>query len=210
MGFYVRGTWTGTLHLRFAAGGGSEIRKCAAMLALVMCFGGTGATAGPSASDQEFLADVGVAKPPTGAAQLCQTYPWACTIGAGRIAKHEVSAIEQLNRRVNGHVRDVSDLQQFGRHEHWSLPTVRGGDCEDIALLKKQKLIAMGFPPQALLIATVLDRNRFGHAVLIVRTELGDMVLDNQTNRVLPWADTGYIFLRMQDPKSPKRWVSLI
>ena len=33
---------------------------------------------------------------------------------------------------------------------------------------------------------------RAGHAVLMVRTDRGDFILDNKTNAVLPWSDTAY------------------
>lgn len=159
---------------------------------------------------RDFLKSQSVTAPPSGAANLCRTYPWACTSGSGKIQTFNMQQVAQINLRVNRQVKEVSDLQQFRTREHWTLPTAYGGDCEDFALLKKQELIKLGFPPQSLLIATVLERNRQGHAVLIVRTSDGDMVLDNLTDRIVPWADTGYIFLRMQDPRAPTRWVSLI
>jgi predicted transglutaminase-like cysteine proteinase len=56
-----------------------------------------------------------------------------------------------------------------------------------------------------LLIAAVLDKKDKVHAVLVLRTEMGDYVLDNLTSRVLPWNTTGYAFLRMQDPNQPSR-----
>jgi len=163
-----------------------------------------------ASSGQSFLVKHDAVKPPSGATHLCQSLPWACTSGVGTVSAGDLAQIGRVNRQINGQVRNISDLRQFNQHEYWALPTHRGGDCEDIALLKKQTLLQMGFPPQALLIATVLDRQRFGHAVLVVRTDQGDMVLDNQTNRILPWAKTGYVFLRMQDPSAPQHWVSLI
>lgn len=179
-------------------------------VAMVLVTLGAAATQASTPSEPYFLEAVSISAPPSGAAGLCRTYSWACTTGAGRVDQRDSSMIARVNRIVNRDVRTVSDFRQFNRREHWSLPTARGGDCEDFALLKKQMLIQLGLPPQALLIATVLDRNRRGHAVLVVRTTAGDMVLDNQTNRIKLWSDTGYIFLRMQDPTSPKGWVSLI
>ncbi|WP_375689622.1 transglutaminase-like cysteine peptidase [Pseudooceanicola sp. LIPI14-2-Ac024] len=146
---------------------------------------------------------------PQGARNLCSTIIWACSVSAGTpsIAQADISRIHTLNRTVNRKVRSVSDASQFRVEEEWSLPTARGGDCEDFALLKKRELIRLGYPAQNLLIATVLDHRRRGHAVLVVRTEVGDMVLDNLTNRIKSWSDTGYIFLRMQDPRMPSKWV---
>ena len=44
------------------------------------------------------------------------------------------------------------------------------------------------------------------HAVLVVRTHKGDVVLDNMTSRILPWKRTGYAFLKMQNPEQPAKW----
>jgi predicted transglutaminase-like cysteine proteinase len=112
----------------------------------------------------------------------------------------------RINRRVNRQVREISDQRQYRRSEHWSLPTARGGDCEDFALLKKRELIRHGVAPGRLLIATALTPRREAHAVLIVRTADGDFVLDNRTSEIKPWLATGYSFLRMQDPAAPERW----
>jgi predicted transglutaminase-like cysteine proteinase len=151
------------------------------------------------------------ALPPFGARELCKDYAWACSVSASRknISNSDFSVINEVNRSVNRSVREVTDLSQFRVTERWNLPTSRGGDCEDFALLKKHELIRRGFPAQLLLIATALDKNRRGHAVLIVRTSDGDVVLDNLTTRVKNWSETGYIFLRMQNPKAPASWVSL-
>jgi len=56
------------------------------------------------------------------------------------------------------------------------------------------------------MLSTVLDRDLNTHAVLVFRSESGDSVLDNLTDHILPWAETGYSFLRMQDLASPYRW----
>ncbi len=83
------------------------------------------------------------------------------------------------------------------------------GDCEDYALYKKRELIRLGIPPEQLLIAAVLDKQRRIHAVLVVRTGSQDLVLDNLTSRIVPWNRTGYTFLRLQDPDQPSRWVAV-
>ena len=44
------------------------------------------------------------------------------------------------------------------------------------------------------------------HAVLVLRSASGDYVLDNLTDAVRPWAETGYTFLKMQDPAHGERW----
>lgn len=153
-----------------------------------------------------------VAGPPAGAVGLCGTYDWACAKSGKRkvVDGQALETIKTINARVNRTVRPVSDMAQYGRAERWGLPTAQGGDCEDYALLKKKELIAAGFAPEQLLIATVLDRQNQSHAVLIVRTGRQDLVLDNMTGRILPWQKTGYTFLRLQNPARPSGWVAVL
>jgi predicted transglutaminase-like cysteine proteinase len=150
---------------------------------------------------------------PRGAAHLCVNYSWACAHSGRRntqITQEQLTEAIRINRRVNGSVRQISDMEQYGREDVWALPTARGGDCEDIALLKMLELIRAGLPPERLLLATVLDRNRQGHAVLVLRTGQGYYVLDNLTNEVRTWDQTGYTFIRIQNPDAPSTWVSVL
>jgi predicted transglutaminase-like cysteine proteinase len=154
----------------------------------------------------------GPASPPAGAGHLCTAYDWACASTGRQMAidARALEIVQAINSRANRSVRSISDMQQYRVAERWALPTARGGDCEDYAIYKKLELIKAGFPPEQLLIATVLDRQRQSHAVLVLRTGGADLVLDNLTNRIVPWNKTGYTFLRMQDPRQPSRWVSVL
>lgn len=164
-----------------------------------------------SLADSAFIPGDIVSPPPTGARSLCVQYTWAC---ATKQAIHmssdqEMKLVKQINRKVNASTRSVTDQSQYKTRELWALPTSRGGDCEDFALLKKRDLIRAGIDPSKLLIATVLDTRRNAHAVLVYRSSQGDLVLDNLTNRVKPWSSTRYLFLRMQNPQQPKGWVGV-
>jgi len=152
-----------------------------------------------------------VAMAPAGAGGLCATYDWACARSGKTmlLGDRAMETLRAVNSRANRSIRPVSDMQQYRIAERWSLPTPRGGDCEDYALYKKRELIRLGVPPEQLLIAAVLDRQRRIHAVLVVRTGTQDLVLDNLTSRILPWNKTGYTFLRLQDPSQPSRWVAV-
>ena len=48
-----------------------------------------------------------------------------------------------------------------------------------------------------------------GHAVLTVRTDKGDYVLDNLNDKVEAWNQTGYRFLKRQAIDNTGRWVSI-
>ena len=146
---------------------------------------------------------------PAGAGQLCAVHPFACAQGSGKpIGMAELRLIDAINRQANRDIAPLTDAEQYGRPEVWALPTEAGGDCEDYVLWKKRALIAAGISADRLLIATVLDHDRVSHAVLVVRTGAADLVLDNLTDRILTWRQTGYTFLRVQDPTAPERWVA--
>lgn len=149
---------------------------------------------------------------PGGASGLCTTYPWACAQGTSTAAfgAAQMEMVIRINRAANARIKPVSDLSQYHVAEKWALPTARGGDCEDYALYKKAKLIEAGVSPDRLLLAAVLDRKGNSHAVLVLHTDSADLVLDNLRGAVKRWDETGYTFLRMQDPRDPRRWVATL
>jgi predicted transglutaminase-like cysteine proteinase len=58
-------------------------------------------------------------------------------------------------------------------------------------------------------VTVVRDKDGDGHAVLTVTTDKGDYVLDNQTEKILLWSETGYGFVKRQSQSHPNVWVSL-
>ena len=99
--------------------------------------------------------------------------------------------------------------RSLGVVEKWSYPDDGYGDCEDYVLLKRRMLLQAGWPREALLITVVRDRKDEGHAILTVKTDKGDFVLDNQAENVALWSDTGYRFVKRQSQSDPNVWVSL-
>jgi predicted transglutaminase-like cysteine proteinase len=85
-------------------------------------------------------------------------------------------------------VRYVEDSQNYGISDKWATPIeflAKGGDCEDFAIAKYASLRALGFSTDQLRIAIVQDKiKNIAHAVLIVYTEQGTYVLDNQDKRL--------------------------
>lgn len=159
-----------------------------------------------------FLVAQKTTKAPMGFVGLCAKYSWVCSatgVKAG-ITSAQLAMATNVNRDVNRKVREIEDIHQYGKEEYWALPTRRGGDCEDLVLLKKKMLVEHGIPSERLLIATVLDRNLNSHAVLVLRTGAGDLVLDNLTNKIMPWKKTGYTFLKLQNPKALNRWDAVL
>jgi predicted transglutaminase-like cysteine proteinase len=103
----------------------------------------------------------------------------------------------------------MTDMDHWGMIDRWNYPDDGYGDCEDYALLKRRMLMQAGWPRQALLITVVRDHNGDGHAVLTVKTDKGEFILDNQTQEILLWSETGYQFVKRQSQSDPNLWVAL-
>jgi predicted transglutaminase-like cysteine proteinase len=115
----------------------------------------------------------------------------------------------RINNKVNTQIKPMTDLDHWGVVERWSYPDDGYGDCEDYVLLKRRMLMQAGWPRQALLITVVRDTKGEGHAVLTVKTDKGEFILDNQNEEILLWSDTGYRFVKRQSQSDPNIWVSL-
>ena len=115
----------------------------------------------------------------------------------------------RINRWVNTNVKPMTDMDHWGVVERWNYPDDGYGDCEDYVLQKRKMLMQAGWPREALLITVVRDKNNDGHAVLTVKSDKGEYVLDNQTDDIVLWSDTGYRFVKRQSQSDPNVWVAL-
>lgn len=113
----------------------------------------------------------------------------------------------QVNRTVNRQILPRHD-KVGPTGDVWSVAPVKG-DCEDYALTKRHMLIARGWPSSALRIAVARTAGGEGHAVLVVRTSEGDLVLDNRTTVLRSWNKTGLRWIKIQSAGNPKQWMSL-
>jgi predicted transglutaminase-like cysteine proteinase len=152
----------------------------------------------------------GVAAPPVGYVQFCQSYPTDCRPEKDidqvvTLTQAVWNQLNQINTAVNTAVLPATDMEIYGVLEHWDYPKL-AGDCEDYVLEKRRDLIQSGWPESALLITVVRDETGSGHAVLTVRTNRGDVVLDNKTDKILVWADTPYSYLKRQSTRDPNAW----
>lgn len=152
--------------------------------------------------------------PPLGFMQFCRDNPEDCesrSMARTTIQLSEASwrQIVKINADVNREIVAITDQDHWGMPELWSYPEDGKGDCEDFVLEKRRRLIKAGFPAQTLLITVVRDQKGDGHAVLTVKTDRGDFVLDNQVGKILAWKETGYRFIKRQSDENPARWVSL-
>ena len=153
---------------------------------------------------------VGPTSPPIGHVQFCQQFTEDCQFNTGspQVVRLDTDAwlrLRAINSGINRAVIPATDMQIFGVVERWTYPRL-AGDCEDYVLEKRRALIRDGWPESALLITVVRDEIGDGHAVLSVRTDRGDLVLDNKTDEVLVWDMTPYTFIKRQSAYSASAW----
>jgi predicted transglutaminase-like cysteine proteinase len=166
----------------------------------------------PIAREPAFTAMVEKAEPPPGWYSFCERYKSECVGEESSPKKIELTddnwgAIVGANKWVNKNIKPMTDRRHWHTINKWAYPDDGYGDCKDYVLLKRRILMEGGFPRSALLITIVWTKQNKGHAVLIVRTDKGDYVLDNLTSKVLLWTDTTHDYVYRQSTHSPNSWV---
>jgi predicted transglutaminase-like cysteine proteinase len=169
----------------------------------------------PHVQKVAFMTSFGDTLPPIGYVTFCREHQADCRPGRRFADRIQLTAakfreIEEVNTAVNTTVAPITDLELYGKAEVWAYPTANKGDCEDYVLQKRRLLIERGYPESTLLITVVRDENNEGHAVLTIRTDSGDFILDNKRREVVRWADTPYTFVKRQSEKNPLVWISLL
>jgi len=164
-------------------------------------------------SEKPFMTVTGRTSQPIGHYEFCQRYRAECEIRSTaekrmRLSAKALNQLLAVNDDVNTRIAPATDMEVYGKAEWWEYPTTRG-DCEDLALLKRRKLIAMGWPVGDLLMTVVRQKNGDGHAVLTVLTDKGDLVLDNLDPHVKVWSDTPYTYIKRQSGFDTGQWVSI-
>jgi predicted transglutaminase-like cysteine proteinase len=180
--------------------------------AAFVTFGQASETTPPRAS---YAAVGGQTSVPYGWVDFCGRRPEECSLGKltpldVRLTRATWSTLNRINRRVNGAIEPETNLAHWGTMlDHWDYPVDGKGDCKVYALYKRKLLIDAGFPRQALLMTIVKDLEGEGHAILTVKTDHGEFILDNLTDDIRPWNATGYTYLKRQAQYDPNVWLSL-
>ena len=149
---------------------------------------------------------------PKGFVSFCERNPGECSdlrtprrIELTDETFHEITKVHvDVNRRVR-YVADNSNTTS----DYWTLPEGEG-DCEDIALEKRRRLIEMGYPRQALLLTIAKTRRGTGIWCWSSRRTRGDYVLDNRERNVVPWSALNYRWVKQQSrDRGDNQWVAL-
>ena len=170
-----------------------------------------GATLSPAAASPAPTAmrDDGYTLAPFSFAKFCLDYPRECPAsgGAARVAltPARMAQLDEVNRVVNGAIIPTPETSKL---RYWHL-NVAAGDCNSFAIQKRHDLLQRGWPAGALALTVARTASGEGHLVVTVRTDQGDLVLDNLRSRILSWRQTGYHFIMRQSAANPQFWVEL-
>ena len=104
--------------------------------------------------------------------------------------------VAAINAKLN--IKDMDELS-----------IVLGDTLKMVVFETLERGAEKGFSPKDLLITVVLQPNGDGHAVLTVRTDYGDYILDNMRGDVRLWSETGYTFVKRQSSEHAARWTKL-
>ncbi|MBJ3784056.1 transglutaminase-like cysteine peptidase [Devosia sp. MSA67] len=151
---------------------------------------------------------------PVGHLEFCNAHPSECrandrVVPAMALDEASWQQLVSVNAYYNQNVVPVTDQDLYKVAEFWTYPNGYG-DCEDFALAKRRDLINSGWHPSTLMIAVVKEANGNGHAVLMARTDRGDLVLDNQDGSIRLWNETPYKFIKRQSQAHSGQWVDMI
>lgn len=152
--------------------------------------------------------------PPMAFTQFCMRYADQCKPqrmvfrgGPVRLTAERWEDLKAVNNTVNVSIVPERNTEGLAG-EKW-LINPASGDCNDYAVSKRSQLLARGWPTRALLLSEVVTSWGEHHLVLVVRTSMGDLVLDNMTPQIRAWARAPYQWVRIQTPKNPNYWASL-
>ncbi len=164
------------------------------------------------ASAAEWSASGGLTSIPYGHKDYCRRNPRDCTahrvMPPMKLTPQRMALLQSVSRSVNHRIKPMSDWDNYGKRDYWTIPRNGKGDCEDYVLMKRAELMARGISPSLLLITLVEGSE--AHVVLTVRTDHGDYILDSLNDAVLPVEKTPYRYIKMQSAANSGQWVSIV
>jgi predicted transglutaminase-like cysteine proteinase len=164
-------------------------------------------------SNKAYAPVTGPTSIPVGADEFCRRLRGECAANTAVVDAVTLDPVKwqqllDVNVDLNTEIVPETDQNLYHTAEFWTYPHGYG-DCEDIALAKRKQLVQDGWPASALLMTVVKQNNGEGHAVLMVRTDRGDLVLDNQDGLIRVWTDSPYHFIKRQSQASAGQWVGI-
>ena len=105
-------------------------------------------------------------------------------------SRTNLALVTAVNAWANARIRYVEDSVLYGKADYWAGANTtlrrRAGDCEDIAIAKLQLLATLGVPRSDMYLTVARDLVRNAdHAMLVVKLDGRNWLLDNATSEVL-------------------------
>lgn len=118
--------------------------------------------------------------------------------------------LNHINRSVNGRINYKTDMELYRKPDFWTVVSgISGaGDCDDYAMTKRAELYILGVHQASTSLATCWTETKEYHAVLIVKTDLADLVMDNRYDKVVSWHTLPYKWHKIQVPGKSK-WLEI-
>lgn len=189
-------------------------------LSVLAAFGGNDAKAGmvgmPRAALAPTIQHISFHTPtlaPMAYTMFCMHYAEQCRQqpmfrgGPVHLTMERWNDLREVNSDVNAAI--VPEHNDGGLATEQWLIGPQAGDCNDYAVTKRSALLARGWPARALLLSEVITSWGEHHLILVVRTNGGDLVLDNMTHAIRSWKQAPYQWVRMQTPKNPNYWATI-
>lgn len=172
-----------------------------------------GTTVAASAKTTAHMVTAGKTRQPIGHAMFCRQFVKECSVRSTntkptKLTRERWDELVEVNNQINIAIQPVTDLEYYKVEEFWTYPK-KYGDCEDYVLLKRYMLMQMGWPASSLLITVARLPDGGGHAVLTVRTDRADYVLDNLKMPIKSWENTEYTYLKRQSIRNTGNWVKI-
>ncbi len=151
---------------------------------------------------------------PIGWTQFCATYNSECKTKPTEprdivLDEKAWKDLVRINKWTNDNIKPMTDMDHYGMIQWWRYPDDGAGACHSYALLKRRMLLQAGWPRSALLMTIVREANGDGHAVLTVKTDRGEFILDNLNDKILLWSETPYRYYKRQSQADPDIWMQL-
>jgi len=204
----------GTGNLALDKGQDMFSRNLLAIIGTALALAFTGPAFALDLSNPAFVQVGGATSVPIGHYEFCRRSPLECgpneqQIEAMTLTSAAWQQLVSVNAAVNEAVSPITDQDQYAVEELWTYP--QGAvDCEDYVLEKRRQLITDGWVASTLLIAVVRQKSGAGHAVLVARTDRGDLVLDNQDSDIHVWNETPYSYVKRQSQTNAGEWVDVL
>lgn len=103
--------------------------------------------------------------------------------------------INRINRTWNHKIQSKPDQIHYNKPDHWTFPYDLQGDCEDYAIAKQRALVSVGIPSYMALCRT---QRGIMHIVLVVKTDMGDFVLDCWHDNAINFAELKYKWYKIE------------